>query len=47
MAPAQLGKQEALKKFAVDLAYTYYDNSAKYDNFSDRDFISLGLSTTF
>ena len=35
------------KKFAVDLAYTYYDNSAKYDNFSDRDFISLGLSTTF
>lgn len=35
------------KKFAVDLAYTYYDNSAKYDNFSDRDFISLGLLTTF
>jgi hypothetical protein len=40
-------KLEFAKRYYLDLAYTYFDNGAKWDNLRDRDFFSVGLSVTF
>ena len=35
------------KKFTIDMGYTTFANSTKYDPFRDRDYYSLSFSTTF
>ena len=35
------------KKFSIDMGYTTFANSTKYDPFRDRDYYSLSFSTTF
>lgn len=40
-------KADYQKKFSIDLSYTKFGNNAKFDQFRDRDYYSLSVSSTF
>lgn len=40
-------KLDFQKRYALDLSYTTFNSSARFDSFHDRDFLSLVLSASF